>query len=87
MVNILMDRLKFLLILVRTSLAATAGEVQFVSNPANVKGRTYVNPIIEADYSDPDPVAAPDGRTFYMTASSFQCAHGLPILKSTDLVN
>lgn len=87
MVNILMDRLKFLLILICTSLAATAGEVQFVSNPANVKGRTYVNPIIEADYSDPDPVAAPDGRTFYMTASSFQCAPGLPILKSTDLVN
>lgn len=87
MVNILMDRLKFLVILICTSLAATAGEVQFVSNPANVKGRTYINPIIEADYSDPDPVAAPDGRTFYMTASSFQCTPGLPILKSTDLVN
>lgn len=82
-----MDRLKFLVILICTSLTATAGEVQAVSNPANVQGRTYVNPIIEADYSDPDPVADPDGRTFYMTASSFQCAPGLPILKSTDLVN
>lgn len=66
---------------------ATAGKVQFLSNPANAGAGTYVNPIIESDYSDPDPVAAPDGRTFYMTASSFQCTPGLPILKSTDLVN
>lgn len=48
---------------------------------------TYVNPVIHADYSDPDVVASPDGKTFYLTASSFQCAPGLPILKSTDLVN
>lgn len=60
---------------------------QMVSNPANLKGREYVNPIIHADYSDPDVVASPDGKTFYMTASSFQSAPGLPILKSHDLVN
>lgn len=46
---------------------------------------TYVNPVIFADYSDPDVVA--DGDTYYMTASSFQCAPGLPILRSHDLVN
>lgn len=71
--------------------AMTAGAMamtpQMVSNPANLKGREYVNPIIHADYSDPDVVASPDGRTFYMTASSFQSAPGLPILKSHDLVN
>lgn len=82
-----MYRLMVNTILVCASLAVTAGEVQFVSNPDNVSGNRYVNPIIDADYSDPDPVAAPDGRTFYMTASSFQCTPGLPILKSTDLVN
>ena len=46
---------------------------------------TYVNPVIFADYSDPDVVAV--GDDFYMTASSFQCAPGLPILHSRDLVN
>lgn len=65
----------------------TYGGEQILSTPSNVGGREYVNPIIFADYSDPDVVASPDGRTFYMTASSFQCAPGLPILKSTDLVN
>ena len=87
MVKIQMDKIKILVILICTSLTATAREAQFVSNPSNVKGNTYQNPIIEADYSDPDPVAAPDGKTFYITASSFQCTPGLPILKSTDLVN
>lgn len=66
---------------------AEAMTPQMVSNPANLKGKEYVNPIIHADYSDPDVVASPDGRTFYMTASSFQSAPGLPILKSHDLVN
>lgn len=47
---------------------------------------TYVNPVINADYSDPDVIAAPDGG-FYMTASSFCQSPGLPILYSEDLVN
>ncbi|MDE6340257.1 MAG: glycoside hydrolase 43 family protein, partial [Muribaculaceae bacterium] len=58
-----------------------------VSNPANLQGRDYVNPIICADYSDPDVTTSPDGKFFYMTASSFQSTPGLPILKSADLVN
>lgn len=69
------------------AVGAGAMTPQMVSNPDNLKGREYVNPIIHADYSDPDVVASPDGRTFYMTASSFQSAPGLPILKSHDLVN
>jgi beta-xylosidase len=48
---------------------------------------TYINPVIHADYSDPDAIAAADGSGFYMTASSFQCTPGLPILFSKDLVN
>lgn len=51
------------------------------------KTATYTNPIIHADYSDPDVTASPDGNTFYMTASSFQCTPGLPILKSNNLVD
>ena len=46
---------------------------------------TYKNPVIHADYSDPDICAV--GNDFYMTASSFACAPGLPILHSMDLVN
>lgn len=67
--------------------AATAAGGRLVSNPANLKGEYFTNPIVFSDYSDPDVTASPDGKTFYMTASSFQCAPGLPILRSTDLVN
>lgn len=45
----------------------------------------YINPIIHADYSDPDVCAV--GDDFYMTASSFNCIPGLPVLHSKDLVN
>ncbi len=46
---------------------------------------TYKNPILYADYSDPDAIRA--GDDFYMTASSFNAVPGLPILHSKDLVN
>jgi len=46
---------------------------------------TYRNPILHADYSDPDVVRV--GKDFYMTASSFDAVPGLPILHSRDLVN
>jgi len=46
---------------------------------------TYINPVLHADYSDPDVCAV--GSDFYMTASSFHCIPGLPILHSKDLVN
>lgn len=46
---------------------------------------TYTNPILHADYSDPDVVRV--GDDFYMTSSSFNCVPGLPVLHSKDLVN
>ena len=46
---------------------------------------TYTNPIIDADYSDPDVIRV--GDDFYLTASSFNSVPGLPILHSKDLVN
>lgn len=46
---------------------------------------TYKNPVLYADYSDPDIVRL--GDDYYMTASSFSCIPGLPILHSRDLVN
>jgi beta-xylosidase len=45
----------------------------------------YKNPILFADYSDPDVIRV--GDDFYLTASSFNCVPGLPILHSKDLVN
>lgn len=46
----------------------------------------YKNPVIFADYSDPDACLTPNGD-FLLTASSFNYAPGLPILRSKDLVN
>lgn len=46
---------------------------------------TYKNPIINADYSDPDAIRV--GDDFYLIASSFDAVPGLPILHSKDLVN
>jgi beta-xylosidase len=46
---------------------------------------TYKNPVINADYSDPDAIRV--GNDFYMIASSFDAVPGLPILHSKDLVN
>lgn len=45
----------------------------------------YKNPIIDADYSDPDVCRA--GDDYFMTSSSFNCIPGLPILHSKDMVN
>ena len=45
----------------------------------------YKNPILYADYSDPDVIRV--GEDYYMTASSFTYVPGLPILHSKDLVN
>lgn len=46
---------------------------------------TYKNPVINADYSDPDAIRV--GDDYYMTSSSFNHIPGLPILHSKDLVN
>lgn len=46
---------------------------------------TYTNPIIFADYSDPDVVRV--GEDFYLVSSSFAHTSGLPVLHSRDLVN
>ena len=52
--------------------------------PDNGDG-TYTNPVLYADYSDPDAIAVDED--YYLTASSFNCIPGLPILHSKDLVN
>ncbi len=71
-------------ILLTAPLSAYAQYHSQVWNPDNGNG-TYTNPVLYADYSDPDVVAV--GDDFYLTASSFNCIPGLPILHSNDLVN
>ena len=77
-----------ILLLMLPCLTATAQQ-QYKSevwSPDNSDG-TYKNPVINADYSDPDVCVGPSGEDYYLTASSFQCTPGLPILHSRDLVN
>ncbi len=79
-----LNQLLFVAALVPASLSA-----QYRSEvwcPDNGNG-TYTNPVINADYSDPDVCVGASGEDYYMTASSFQCTPGLPILHSKDLVN
>lgn len=45
----------------------------------------YKNPIIYADYSDPDVIRV--GEDYYMVASSFTYLPGVPLLHSKDLVH
>lgn len=75
----------FLISVVATAAAcAVYGQASKVWVADNGDG-TNKNPILHADYSDPDAVRV--GDDFYMTASSFNAVPGLPILHSKDLVN
>jgi beta-xylosidase len=46
---------------------------------------TYRNPILPADYSDPDVIRV--GRDYYLIASTFHFAPGMVVLHSRDLVS
>ena len=45
----------------------------------------YSNPVLDADWPDPDAIRV--GDDFWMIASSFNRAPGLPVLHSRDLVS
>ena len=45
----------------------------------------YTNPVLYADYSDPDIIRA--GEAYYLVASSFHFSPGIPVLRSEDLVH
>ena len=73
-------------LLVAIVCAAIAARVSYAEPWISDQGDgTFRNPVLFADYSDPDVVRV--GQDFYMTASSFSCVPGLPILRSRDLVN
>lgn len=60
--------------------AATA-----VPGPPDRGDGTYRNPVLPADYSDPDAVRV--GDDYWLVSSSFSHVPGLPVLHSRDLVN
>lgn len=80
---------KIILIYVLSYLAIDSIQAQnnYVSDVwvSDLGNGMYKNPILYADYSDPDVCRV--GDDYYMTASSFNCIPGLPILHSKDLVN
>jgi beta-xylosidase len=83
-----MRRFVLLLIVAGVGIWVTAAASQAPSKLAWVPDRgdgTYTNPVLYADYSDPDVIRV--GRDYYMTASSFNAVPGLPVLHSRDMVN
>ena len=70
-----------------TKTGVAISDQPYISNVWNpdLGNGMYKNPVINADYSDPDVVCV--GDDYYLTASSFNCIPGLPILHSKDLVN
>jgi len=79
-------KLKLILASLVLPVAMNAQYRSEVWSPDNGDG-TYTNPVINADYSDPDVCVGASGEDYYLTSSSFQCIPGLPILHSKDLVN
>jgi len=77
-----------------TLLLAAALTVSFIASAQNQKAGqtrwgdqgdgTYINPVLNADYSDPDVIRV--GKKYYMVASDFHFL-GMQILESDDLVN
>ncbi len=82
--NLLRMRLFWLLLLVAAAGRPWAAHAQAPWLPDLGQGQ-YKNPVLYADYSDPDVVRV--GTDYYLTSSSFNAAPGLPILHSKDLVN
>ncbi|CAN7306769.1 glycoside hydrolase 43 family protein [Pseudoduganella sp. LjRoot289] len=62
--------------------AAAPADQPWVADLGNGK---YQNPVLHADYADPDAIRV--GDTYYMVSSSFAQTPGLPLLESKDLVN
>jgi beta-xylosidase len=66
--------------------AGLAGLALISAQPAAAaEAGRYANPVLYADYSDPDVIRV--GRDFFLVASSFHFSPGLPVLKSRDLVH
>ncbi len=52
---------------------------------SDLENGQYKNPVLFADYSDPDMIRV--GDDFYMVSSSFNVMPGIPVLHSKDMIN
>ncbi len=76
-----------------TAVAACAGDWSKLRWATGFEGQrkpdlgdgTFLNPLISGDH--PDPSIVRDGANYYLTFSSFDAYPGLPVWRSTDLVN
>ena len=66
------------------ALATTAATAQRPLDWGDQLNGTYKNPVLNADYSDPDVIRVAD--KYYMVASDFHFL-GMQVLKSSDMVN
>lgn len=80
-----MKKIHILLFLIAGTIVSYAHEYVSQVWCADLGNGEYKNPILYADYSDPDVCRV--GNDYYMTSSSFNCVPGLQILHSQDLVN
>jgi beta-xylosidase len=74
---------KFIVICYLFSTLSVVAQVNFLRWGDQGNG-TYINPILNADYSDPDVIRV--GTKYYMTASDFHFM-GMQVLESEDMVN
>ena len=82
----MLNKTTFLILLITANSFQLLPQVQLSKTwVADLGNGNYQNPILYADYSDPDVCRV--GDDYYMTASSFNCVPGLPILHSKDMVN
>lgn len=82
-----MTRLKYLFSAVALMVAVTAANAQeesFQTKWGDQGDGTYINPVLNADYSDPDVIRV--GKKYYMVASDFHFM-GMQVLESDDMVN
>ena len=77
-----MKRTAIASILILLSVVRTVNAQKFLSDNGN---GTYTNPVIPADFPDPDVVFVDD--TYYMVSTTMFIFPGVTIIKSKDLVN
>jgi beta-xylosidase len=78
-------RTRSILLLLALALLSASGAQRRSPWQADNGDGTFRNPILFADYSDPDVIRV--GDDFYLISSSFECVPGIPVLHSKDLVN
>ncbi len=78
---------RYIILIAIAICVATSLNAQYVSQVwvSDQGDGTFKNPVLHADYSDPDIVRV--GDDYFMTSSSFHTLPALPILHSKDLVN